>query len=219
MQFDYIKTCAFTPSIKVADVEFNTNQIKNGIDFAVAEKVNLIAFPELCITGATCGDLFFTDTLINNAKKALKEIAEYTKGKNLLAFLGLPIKKDGIIYNVCAGICDGVVLGLVPKTNILNDDDQKRYFATPNGEISYLVLDEFNDDEDQIPFGTNIIFADGKNQSLKISCEIGSDLQAVVPPSLFHAVNGARIIVNISADCEFSGRQEYRKMLVKNLDI
>ena len=216
MQFDYIKTCAYTPSIKVADVEFNTNQIKKGIDFAVSEKANLVAFPELCITGATCGDLFFTDTLLNNAKKALKEIADYTKGKNLLVFLGLPIKKAGLIYNVCAGISDGVILGLVPKTNIPNDDDQKRYFATPNGEISYVVLDEFNDDEDQIPFGTNIIFADSKNQSLKICCEIGSDLQAVIPPSVFHAVNGARIIVNISADSEFSGRQEYRKMLIKS---
>ncbi len=218
MNFDFIKVGTFTPEIKVADVEFNLDSIKKGIDQAVKENVKILTFPELVLTGYTAGDLFYSSTLLDSAKSALMDIANYTTGKNVLVFVGLPIKKDGLIYNVAAGISDGVVLGIVPKSYLPNYSEfyEKRYFSTVNDEISYIKLGDGNCEEDFVPFGKNIIFVDEKNENLKIAVEICEDLWTVIPPSISHAVNGANIVVNLSALPDFSGKLESRRELIKS---
>ena len=175
MCLGYVKFATFTPEIKVADVDFNLESIKKGIDNALNSGVKVLVLPELCVTGSTAGDLFFSKTLLNKAKNALKEIANYTENKNILVFVGLPFAKDGVIYNVSAGICDGKVLGIVPKAYINESDDfaQIRFFAMAEEDISYVSIDEVVSEDDLIPFGSNIIFADSKNESLKISALIG----------------------------------------------
>ncbi len=218
MNLGYVKVGAYTPEIKVADVEFNLQSIKKGIDVAEKAGVHLVAFPELSVTGYTAGDLFYSDTLLDAAKRALVNIAKYTTGKNIIVFVGAPVKKDGLIYNVCVGISDGVILGVVPKSYLPDYDafNEKRYFTPATDEFDYIRFDDFDDQNDEIPFSKNLIFADEKNQALKISAELCEDLVAVVPPSVSHAINGARVIVNLSASPENSRKTLQRRELVQN---
>ena len=216
MNNGYVKVSAFTPEIRVADVEFNLSSVKKGIDYAVKEGAVLLALPELCLSGYTAADLFYSKTLLDSAKAALIELAEYTSGKNLLLFVGLPIEYNGKIYNVAAGICDGVILGIVPKTYMPEYTEfcEKRYFTSAVDTLKSINLGE----KEQllgIPFGKNIIFAHAKNQSLKVAVEVGSDINAIIPPSISHAISGARIIVNLSASIEYSTSREQRINLIK----
>lgn len=216
MQNSYVKVAAYSPEIKVADVQYNLSSIKKGIDLAIKERAVILALPELCLTGYTAGDLFYSKTLLNAAKTALVELAEYTSGKNILVFVGLPIECGGRIYNAAASIIDGTVLGIVPKSYMpdYNEFSEKRYFTPASDTVQTINLG----DEDKlcgIPFGKNLIFADAKNQSLKVAVEIGTDLNAVVPPSISHAFSGARIIVNLSAAPEYSGSRMQRENLIK----
>ncbi len=217
MGLGYVRTGTYTPEIKVGDTEHNLIQIKKGIDVAQKNNVHILAFPELCLTGYTAGDLFYHKTLLENTKKALLSIAEYTKGKNMLIFVGAPIQKDALLYNCSIAIYNGLILGIVPKSYLPDYGafNEKRYFAPANDKISYITLDEVESEKILIPFGKNIIFADVKNQSLKVASEICEDLWSAIPPSLYHSLNGARIIINHSASPEFSGRVSVRESLVK----
>jgi NAD+ synthase (glutamine-hydrolysing) len=136
----------------------------------------------------------------------------------LLLFVGAPIEKDSLIYNCSVVISDGVILGIVPKSYLPDYGafNEKRYFAPADDKISYVNLKQIESEEDLIPFSKNIIFADALNNSLKVAVEICEDLWTAVPPSLYHALNGARIIVNHSASPEFSSRCEVRRNLVKS---
>lgn len=215
MAFGYVKVGAYTPKIKVADTLFNTKNIMQGVDEAIDVGVHVLAFPELCITGYTAGDLFYSSTLLDSALNSLIEISNYSVGKNLVIFVGLPFSFNGRVYNVCAGIFNGKVLGLVPK-NYLPDCSEffeKRYFAPADDKLYYVNL---NQDNINVPFGKNVIFADKTNCAFKIAVELCEDLWTAVPPSIYHSVNGARIIVNLSASPENSGNPEKRKLLVQN---
>lgn len=217
MNLGYVRCASYTPEIKVADVNYNLGEIKKGIDKAKECGVHILSFPELCLTGYTAGDLFYQKTLLLSVKKAIIEIADFTKGKSLLVFIGAPIEKDSLVYNCSVAISDGVILGIVPKSYLPDYDafNEKRYFSSADDKISYINLKEI-ESEGLIPFSRNIIFADGKNDWLKVGVEICEDLWTAVPPSLYHALNGARIIVNHSASPEFSGRCEVRRNLVKS---
>ena len=214
MKYGYIKTAAVTPEIRVADVEFNVANIVDCIRKADEKDVELLVFPELCITGYTCGDLFYSEVLLNAAVDGLKEVAESTNGVKTLVFVGLPFKLDGRLYNVAAAICDGKVLGLIPKTFIPNYNEfyEKRYFVRYEGDVRSVRLEGVQDD---LPFGTELIFADAENKDFKVCAEICEDLWVVSPPSLNHATAGATIIVNLSCSDEIIGKAEYRRNLVK----
>ncbi len=216
MDLGYVKVATYTPEIKVAQVEYNKSAIKTGIDLAVKEGVHLLALSELCLTGYTAGDLFYSKTMLDAVRVALDDIADYSKGKNLLVFVGAPLLNNGLLYNTCVVVFDGKVLGVVPKSYLpdYGEFNEKRYFAPANDKLSYI---EFGAKQKyQAPFGKNIIFAHENNQSFKVSCELCEDLWMAVPPSLYHAVNGARIIVNLSASPEYSGREQTRRALVKS---
>ncbi len=203
MDLGYVRVCACSPKIKVGDTVYNAGEIIKEIENAEKQGVNVLVFPELSITGATLGDLFYQKPLLNGAEKALKDIAQSTAGKNLIAFVGLPLEKDGLIYNVCAGISDGVILGIVPKK------DNDGVFATDEKQLSYYYLDSLEGDEvNAVLFGSDIIFADATVSAFKIAVEFTSESCGVFPPSSKLAVAGARIIVNPCAIEEYSGSSE-----------
>ena len=116
----YLKVAAITPNVRVADVEFNCNEICKCIEEAAGKKVKLMVFPELCITGYTCQDLFFQDRLLEATKEALLKIAKHSQGVDALIFVGLPLSVDAKLYNVAAALCNGEILGIVPKTFLPN---------------------------------------------------------------------------------------------------
>lgn len=216
MKYGFIKTAVYTPEIRVADTVYNAENIKKGIVVAEQNGVELLVFPETCVTGYTCGDLFYSDVLLSAALDALKSIAAFTEGKKTLIFVGLPIKKDGLIYNVAAGIFDGKILGLVPKSYLpdYNEFYDKRFFKPAPDGISYYEVN-YKNEVVKVPFGKNIIFADSSDVDFKVCAEICEDLWTPVPPSVSHVLHGATVIVNLSCSDEVLGKAESRRALVK----
>ena len=138
MNNGFVKVAAATPDIRVADVEFNKENICRGIEEAEKANAKILVFPELCVTGYTCSDLFDHAVLLKAAKKALLEIAEFTRDRDLLVFVGVPLEVDGKLYNVAAAVQDGRILGLVPKQNIPNYGEfyEVRHFAAGSRVIN-----------------------------------------------------------------------------------
>lgn len=209
--FGYVKVAVSTPNLKVSDVDYNVQEISFELEKAKKQGVKLIVFPELCITGYTCGDLFYQETLLNSAKNGLRKIVEYSIGLNMLIFVGMPIRKSGSIYNVSVAVCKGEILGFVPKTYIPNYNEfyEKRQFKGAeelNGTIQF--------DNKTYPFGKNLIFRNKEYENFTVATEICEDLWVSVPPSSYHAQSGAFIIANLSCSDEVVGKAEYRRTLI-----
>lgn len=217
MNQGFIKVAAVTPGIKVADPLYNAAQICRTMDEAIAEGAKIIVFPELCITGYTCGDLFLQEILLNKAREALLEVAERTKEKDVLVFVGAPMVRENKLYNTAAALYDGKILGLVPKANIPSYAEfyEGRHFTAGNGEPADYVLP--GDKSGQtIPFGTKLLFEIEAIEGLKVGCEICEDIWVPDSPGNSHALAGATLLVNLSASNETVGKDEYREMLVKS---
>ena len=135
MKQGFIKVAAATPDIRVADIPYNTEQIYKLIDETVENGAKIVVFPELCVTGYTCGDLFFQDILLERAKEALNDIAAYTKDKDALVFIGVPLAINGKLYNVAAALNKGKIIGLVTKTFLPNYSEfyEMRTFQAETG--------------------------------------------------------------------------------------
>ena len=213
MKYGFVRVGVCTPEIKVADVAFNAAKIKEEVTNAEKSGVEVLVFPELSITGYTCADLFYSDVLLNAAKSALADIAEFAARKEMLIFVGLPVKNDGKIYNVAAAINKGEIKGLVPKTFLPNYNEfyEKRWFSPARNENS-----EINIGGKPVPFGKNIVFAENEREYFKVSAEICEDLWSAMPPSVSHSVAGATLTVNLSASNETIGKAEYRRTLIKS---
>lgn len=211
MKQGFITVAAATPDIRVADVDFNTGNIIKLIEEASLEGAKIIVFPELCITGYTCSDLFFQDALIESANKALDSIILSTAGKNLLVFVGLPFMDCGKLYNVAAAISGGKLLGLTTKSHLPNYDEfyEKRQFYPGPGFCRTIVRNG-----EEMPFGPCQLYQCPQMENLMVSAEICEDLWAPKPPSIDAALNGATIIVNLSASNELVGKSKYRRDLV-----
>lgn len=211
MKDGYVRVEVVTPDIKVADCIFNTEQICSRIDKAYDAQVSVIVFPEMCITGYTCNDLFLQDTLLSDAQKSLATITEYTKGKNMLTVVGLPFEYCNKLYNVAAVIKDGVILGLVPKKYIPNYNEfyERRQFTEGfDKAVKVCVAGQ------QTYMGSRILFRCSDFEKLVVGVEICEDLWTPLPPSVNHAMNGATLIVNPSASNETVGKEDYRRSLV-----
>lgn len=213
MKDGFIKVAAVTPKIRVADPEYNRKKIMEKIEEAEKERAVVVVFPELCITGYTCGDLFFQEPLLEEAQEVLIQIAKDTAGKNMLVFVGLPIAYRGKLYNVAAALSNGVILGLVPKQCIpaYNEFYETRYFAEGMKESVDVILN----DNIRVLMGGHLLFCPDSMPELKIGAEICEDIWSPQPPSISHALAGANLIVNLSASNELTGKDRYRKNLVE----
>lgn len=208
MKDGFIRVCAATPDIRVADCAYNEKNIMNLMDEAYEKQVSVLVFPELCITGYTCGDLFLQDVLLKAAQDSLRHIAAHSAGKNMLVFVGMPFMHKGKLFNVAAAICDGRLLGLVPKKNIPNYSEfyEMRHF-TPG-------MDECVDTALGVKLGSRLLFRCENIEELVVGAEICEDVWVACPPSTYHAQAGATLIVNCSASDETTGKDIYRRALI-----
>ncbi len=216
MKDGYIKVAAATPDIRVADCEFNRESIQSIIDDCTDKGVKILVFPELCITGYTCGDLFLQDILIEAANKVLLSLVEASEGNDMLCMVGLPVMKNGRLYNVAAVFQNGELHGLIPKASIPNYSEfsEKRYFEAGNEDTCYVQLDGF---DYEVPFGTNLLFTFSQIKDLVVGVEICEDAYGPVTPSSRHAMAGATIIANLSASNEVVGKDSYRVSVISDI--
>lgn len=196
MKDGFIKVGASTPEIRVGDVEFNGKSIVSCVKEAAEQGVKLLALPELCVTGYTCGDLFGQRTLIEAAEKQLEIIKDETKGLDIIFAVGLPVIKKGKLINGAAAVYRGETLGIVGKRNLPNYNEfyEKRNFT------------EFNEPP--------VIFRCRQMPEFAFGIEICEDLWVCEPPSVKLAAGGAEIILNLSASNEMIGKSDYRRSLV-----
>ena len=212
MKQGFVKVAAVTPDLRVADVAYNTDKICEAIDTAQEKGAKLVVFPELCVTGYTCSDLFLQDVLLEESRKAILKIAKYTKEKDMLVFVGMPLMQDGKLYNVAAALNRGEILGFTTKTFLPNYGEfyEMRQFTPGPKEARWISFDG-----NKIPFGPQILFECTAMQNLVVSAEICEDVWAPMPPSIQAALEGATVIVNCSASDETIGKDSYRRELIK----
>lgn len=211
MKHGFITLSAGVPEVSVAAPTKNAESICRLIDEAYEKNAAVLTLPELSVTGYTCSDLFFSDSLIKSAERAVENIIEHTKGKKMLVFVGVPVSAYGKLYNCAAVVSNGELLGLVPKTNIPNYSEfyELRHF-TPAPETDSVVRFCGRD----VNFGVHQIFSCAEMPSLRVSAEICEDMWVADTPSTHHAMAGATVIVNLSASNETVCKDAYRKMLV-----
>ncbi len=211
MRDGFIKVAAVSPKIRVADAAYNSKVICEGIREAAREGAKVIVFPELSITGYTCGDLFLQETLLAGALEALREIMTFTEGQDAIVFVGFPFAYNGKIYNAAAALKGGRLLGIIPKTYLpaYGEFYETRYFARGMEEtLTVSCLGQ------ETLFGTKLLFACEELRELVIGAEICEDLWTPEPPGIRHARNGATVLVNLSASNETTGKEDYRRALV-----
>lgn len=216
-EYGYVKVGASTLELKVSDTIYNVQMIKKQIDEAVNKNIQIISFPELSITGYTCGDLFNQDILIDKAYEGLKDLVDYSKDKMIVIIVGSPIKCENKLYNCAVVINNGKILGIVPKTYIPNYNEfyEMRWFKSSND----LKIKEINLFNEIVPIGVDLIFTSKLDDELKFGVEICEDVWSLYPKSNDYASSGASIIFNLSASNETIGKYDFRKELIKMQSI
>jgi len=209
---DFFRVGAAVPTLAIADTQGNAKEIVNVMNKANSDGVKLLVFPELSITGYTCGDLFFHHTLLDGALKGIEFIVKETKHMDMLTFVGAPIACDDGIFNCGVGIFKGEVIAVIAKTFFPNTNEfsEKRWFTS----ASDLQAKFINICGKDVPIGNDIVFTSPNIPYLKIGVEICQDLWAVIPPSSFMALHGATVLCNLSTSTETAGKGEVRKKLV-----
>lgn len=212
MRQGFVKVAAATPDVRVADCRHNGNEIIRLIREMEKEGAKVMVFPELCITGYTCADLFWQELLVRSAREELVRIVQETSDVDALIFVGLPFEHSGKLYNVAAAVSHGEVLGMVPKIHLPNYGEfyEQRNFASGAGVCDLAILNG-----EEVLFGSELIFACTNMPKLTVAAEICEDLWVTSPPSANHAAAGANLIVNLSDSSEAVGKDSYRKSLVR----
>lgn len=212
MRDGFVKIGAATPDIKVADCIYNREQIYENILEMEKQQAKIMVFPELCMTGYTCSDLFWQEQLLHSAKEQLLILADQTKSVDALIFIGIPYEFGGKLYNAAAVLNQGKILAMIPKTYLPNYNEfyEARHFTSGNrrGQTTHIDGNEFI-------FGTDILFSCSSMPHLVVAGEICEDLWVPAPPSTRHAQAGATVIVNLSASDEMTGKDTYRRDLIK----
>ncbi len=205
----FVRIAAAVPQLKVGDCSFNAERIIDLLKEAEQEKVQVVCFPELCVTGYTCGDLFHQQQLLQEAEKAFARILAETSVLSPVAIVGMPVKAGTGLYNAAVVMQNGRVLGAVPKTYIPNQKEfyEKRWFSSAVSAPGCVVLSG-----QQTVFSPRLLFSDG---SFSFAVELCEDLWSPVPPSSQHALHGAEVLFNLSASNELVGKQAYRRQLVE----
>ena len=211
MKDGFIRVAAATPEIQVADCVYNREQIEQMMKDAYKRDASLIVFPELCLTGYTCGDLFLQDLLLSQTLNALNELLEVSKECSILTVVGMPLEVWGKLYNVAVFFKEGRILGVIPKTFIPNYSEfyEARHFE--RGIKKPIRIELLGQD---VWFGSQLLFKCMNVPGLVIGGEICEDLWAPNPPSIQHALAGATMMVNLSASDEVTGKSDYRRGLV-----
>lgn len=209
----FIRVGAVVPSLKICNTKYNVGEMVRLC--GEIKDTQIVVFPELCITGYTCQDMFLNSDLINKAKQGLLDFCERTKDFESVFVVGVPLYSNGRLYNCAVVVARGAIWGVVPKTWLPNYNEyyEKRWFSSANDSIE----SEIEIDGKMYPFGNDLIFA--INKDIKIGVEICEDLWAVSPPSDDLALCGANILLNLSASNELIGKNNYRKELVKMQSI
>ena len=209
MNYGFVRVGAAVPLLKVADCTYNMEQTELLMQEAASRGVQMLCFPEMGITGYTCGDLFHQKILIEQAERALQSLLERTAGLSLLTLVGMPVRVENRLMNTAVAFQNGRILAIIPKTWLPNYGEfyEKRWFSSSREvqaqEVALCCQ--------TVPFGTDILL---KNGEACIGVEICEDLWMPVPPSSFHALHGANLLFNLSASNELIAKNDYRKQLV-----
>ena len=190
MKDGFVKVAAASPVIRVADPDYNADRIIECINEADTRGVNVLVFPELCITGCTCRDLFTHDVLLAGARDALLKILEATVGTDMLVLVGLPVEMGASIYSCAAAVCSGYLLGLVPR-----QETAGTCFTPASGDVRNIEMDAMF----SAVFARDVLFEHAKLHGLRIAVELGDDMSAPVPPSVSHALAGATVIARMAS--------------------
>ncbi|HAB67455.1 MAG TPA: NAD(+) synthase [Firmicutes bacterium] len=210
--YGYARVAASVPELKVGNVEFNTKEVIKEIKDLNKEGVQIVTFPELCLTGYTCADLFSQDILLTKSKDAIKKVMNETKSLDIISIIGAPIVCDNQLFNCAIVINKGEILGIVPKTYIPNYGEfyEKRWFSTSN-TLTSRTINMFGK---EVPIGIDLIFRDKDDAKFTFGIEVCEDLWSPKAPSVEAALNGATMIFNLSASNEVIGKFGYRKNLI-----
>lgn len=213
MKDGFIKVAAAGVSVTVADVKSNAAAIKARMEQADAMGLNLVVFPELCVTSYSCGDLFYSNTLQRAALAALEDLTAFSAGKYPVYVVGLPVRYRGKLYNCAAVLLDGQCLGIVPKTHLPNGGEfyEKRQFSSAN-ELPSDAAVAVNGQP--VPMGSDLVFAHEILDHYTFGVEICEDMWAPEPPCGRLCKNGAVIVANLSASDEVIGKADYRRTLI-----
>ncbi len=215
MQDGWIKIAAATPEIRVADCQWNRQRIAELMRQAAKDGIKVLCFPELCLTGYTCGDLFLQSTLLRGAEEALEQLLSETKALDLLACVGLPVRIRGKLYNCAALLCRGKLLGLVPKTNIPNYTEfyEGRWF-TSGRELDSMDRSISFAGANSVVCDTDVVFRCKTMPELMIGVEICEDVWVADTPSTRLCAGGATLILNPSASDEIVSKAAWRRTLL-----
>lgn len=209
MNHGFVKIASAIPTLKVADCKYNVQEIESLVALAQGKSIEIICFPELSITGYTCGDLFAQQLLLDEAEMALIELMNFSRSLDIIIIIGTPVVYQNALLNCAAVIQKGKILGLVPKTYIPNHHEfsEQRWFKSGNSvpEGNVLICGQ------QVRIGKNTLF---HTPNCSFAIELGEDAWAAIPPSSQHALAGADIIFNLSADSESVGKYDYLKSLL-----
>ena len=212
MKYGYVKVAAAVPFVRVADCYYNIERHLKMIEEAEQQQVEMLTFPELSITGYTCGDLFLQPYLLTEAEKALCLLAERTKESNMLIIVGMPLRAEEKLYNAAVALQSGKILGAIPKTYLPNyrEFQEKRWFSSST-ELAFSTI---KIGEHVVPIGHDLIFKCG---NVGVGVEICEDMWTPVTPGTRLALYGAHIIFNLSASNENAGKNSYLRSLISSL--
>ena len=211
MKNGFVKVAAATADIRVADVAYNMEKILEAMKETERQGAKVVVFPELCLTGYTCGDLFGQELLLKRTKEAVHILAEATEHMDGLFFVGAPLEIEHKLYNTAVVLNHGAILGIVTKTFLPNYGEfyDMRQFQPGPAEAKWILFDG-----ERIPFGPQLLFRAVTMEELVVSAEICEDVWSAIPPSIGAARAGATVIVNCSASDETMGKSQMRRNLL-----
>ena len=211
MKDGFIKVAAVSPKIKVADPEYNSKLVCELMKTASEKGAKVIVFPELVLTGYTCNDLFLQERLLEASLEGLVSCKKASEAIDAIVYIGLPLEVDDKLYNVAAVLYKGNILAVIPKKNLPNYAEfyEARYFEAGRESVREISLLDEN-----VPFGMNILINVENVRGFKLGCELCEDVWVPNTPSTNHALNGATVMVNLSASDENVGKADYRKNLI-----
>ncbi len=215
MKYGFFRAASASPQVIVADTDSNANKIIDAAKEATEKGAKLVVFPELCITGYTCSDLFLQSSLLNASVSALEKIADETKSLKSLIVIGLPLSYGNALYNVAAILFKGKILAIIPKSFMPNYAEfyERRHFK-PCYDLSETKNIFLSKKNPEIPFGTRLLIKDSSNPLFTLGIELCEDLWVPLSPSTQAALAGATVIANLSASNEIIGKAGYRRTLV-----